>query len=325
MVEGTCLENRRLFTGSVSSNLTASARQEKSNLKRLPRGGFAAARLGFQRAFLAKTKCIYQKGQKKFFNPFMNGSLIQENYNSQTLVSMWREFIDWEKRRKGEDNFLVKQFQAHSVKKIFDASVGDGCDSIYLLKQGFDVTSNDLDETFIAKALENAEVEHVQLKVTRLDWRKLDSELAQESFDAVVLLGNSLTYLFDEKDQLEALRQFKRLLRSGGVLVIDERNYQYMLDNREKILQGDFHYSGNYVYCGDKVHGKPIEISDERVKMEYTDERTGEKGYLVLYPFQRGEMKNLLAKTEFASIEQFSDYKPGENRDADFYQYVCIK
>ena len=255
----------------------------------------------------------------------MNGNLIQENYNSKTLVSMWREFIDWDKRRKGEDNFLVKQFQTHGVKKVFDASVGDGCDSIYLLKQGFDVTSNDLDEMFIAKALENAKAENVRLKITRLDWRKLDTELAQESFDAVILLGNSLTYLFDEKDQLETLRQFKRLLRSGGVLVVDERNYQYILDNREKILQGDFQYSGNYVYCGDKVHGKPIEISDERVKMEYTDERTGDKGYLVLYPFQRGEMKNLLAKTEFASIEQFSDYKSGENRDADFYQYVCVK
>jgi len=109
------------------------------------------------------------------------------------------------------------------------------------------------------------------------------------------------------------------------VLVIDERNYQYILDSREKILQGDFQYSGNYVYCGDKVHGKPIEISDERVKMEYTDERTEKKGYLVLYPFRRGEVKNLLAKIGFASIEQFSDYKVGENHSADFYQYVCIK
>jgi len=255
----------------------------------------------------------------------MNGDLITENYNSQNLVSMWREFIDWEKRRKGEDNFLVNQFHTHNVKKVFDASLGDGCDSIYLLKQGFDVTSNEIDKTFLDKALEYAKAENVKLKTATLDWRKLDTEFAEESFDAVILLGNSLTYLFTEKDQLDTLRQFKRLLRSGGVLIVDERNYQYILDNREKILQGDFQHSGNYVYCGDKVHGKPIEISDERVKMEYTDERTNKKGYLVLYPFPRGEVKNLLAKIGFASIEQFSDYKVGENHSADFYQYVCIK
>ena len=94
---------------------------------------------------------------------------------------------------------------------------------------------------------------------------------------------------------------------------------------KPRACQGDFQYSGKYVYCGDKVHGKPVEISDSRVKMEYTDERTGKKGYLILYPFKRGEMKNLLAKTRFASIEQFSDYNVGKNHSADFYQYVCIK
>ena len=255
----------------------------------------------------------------------MNGDLVPENYNSQNLVSMWREFIDWEKRRAGEDNFLINQFHTRKVKKVFDASLGDGCDSIYLLKQCFDVTSNEIDKIFLDKALENAKVENVELKILSLDWRKLDTKIPAESFDVVILLGNSLTYLFNEKDQLETLRQFKRILRNGGVLIIDERNYQYILDNREKILQGDFQYSGKYVYCGDKVHGKPVEISDSRVKMEYTDERTGKKGYLVLYPFKRGEMKNLLAKTEFASIEEYSDYKVGENHNADFYQYVCVK
>ena len=256
---------------------------------------------------------------------FMNGDLIPENYNSQNLVSLWREFIDWEKRRAGEDNFLVNQFHARNVKKVFDASLGDGCDSIYLLKQGFDVTSNEIDKVFLDKALENAKVENVELKITSLDWRKLEKELAEGSFDAVICLGNSLTYLFTKKDQLETLRQFKRILGNGGILIIDERNYQYILDNREKILQGDFQYSGKYVYCGDKVHGKPVEISDSRVKMEYTDERTEKKGHLILYPFKRGEVKNLLAKTGFASIKQFSDYNVGENHNADFYQYVCVK
>lgn len=255
----------------------------------------------------------------------MNENLIPKNYNSQNLVSIWREFIDWKKRRAGEDNFLVNQFHAHNVKKVFDASLGDGCDSIYLLKQGFDVTSNEIDKVFLDKASENTKVENVGLKIMSLDWRELDTEIPAESFDAVILLGNSLTYLFDEKDQLEALRQFKKILRNDGVLIVDERNYQYILDNREKILQGNFQYSGKYVYCGDKVHGKPIEISDERVKMEYTDERTGKKGYLILYPFRRGKMKNLLTKTGFVSIKQFSDYKLGESYNADFYQYVCIK
>ena len=256
---------------------------------------------------------------------FMNDELVSENYNSPNLVQMWREFIDWNKRRVGEDNFLVIQFHKYNVRKVFDASLGDGCDSIYLIKQGFDVTSNEIDETFLNKALENAKKENLALKMTKLDWRELDSELTEESFDAVILLGNSLTYLFSEQAQLEALSQFKKILKNNGILIIDERNYQYILDNRNEILKGNFHYSGKYVYCGDKVHGKPIEISENKVKFEYTDETTEKKGFLILYPFKRGELKNLLIATGFKSIEQFGDYKKLENNNADFYQYVCQK
>lgn len=255
----------------------------------------------------------------------MGDDLIPENYNSKDLVNMWREFIDWNKRRAGEGNFLVSQFKKHQVKKILDASLGDGCDSIYLIQQGYDVISNEVDKTFLSEALKNAKKENVELTVTALDWRKLDSEFSEESFDAVILLGNSLTYLFTEKSRLQTLRQFRKLLRKGGILVIDERNYQYILDNRDKILKGEFRYSGEYVYCGETVHGIPVDITDRSVKFEYTNDRTRSKGYVTMYPFKWGEMEQLLVRSGFQSIEQFSDYSVGKKSDADFYQYVCVR
>ncbi len=238
---------------------------------------------------------------------------------------MWGDLIDWDKRRIGENNFLVDQFRKHGVKRVFDSALGDGCDSIYLIKQGFDVVSNEIDEAFLKKALANADTEDVSLKITALDWRELDTKLPKESFDAVILLGNSLTYLFTNKAQVEALSQFKKLLKEDGVLIIDERNYQYILYNKEEILKGNFHYSGKYVYCGDRVHGKPIEITNDEIKFEYIDEVTNEKAQLGLYPFKRGEMKKLLTVAGFKSIKQFADYKKGDEFDADFYQYICRK
>lgn len=254
-----------------------------------------------------------------------NGSLVEENYNSQNLVEIWREFIDWDKRRVGEDGFLTKNLRQNNVKKVFDSSLGDGCDSIYLLKEGFDVTSNEIDNVFLNKARQNALSEEIELNLTYLDWRNLDKELQEGSFDAVICLGNSLTYLFKEKDQLQALEQFKKILRKGGVLIVDGRNYQYILDNKDEILKGNFKYSGDYVYCGDKVHGTPIAIADKKVRIEYKHSETDKKGYLTLYPFKRGELKGLLERAGFSSIKQFSDYKEGENPEADFYQYICIK
>lgn len=253
-------------------------------------------------------------------------SIYKSNYNSKVLVEMWKDFIDWEKRRKGEGGFLLKSLRKYNCRKIFDACLGDGADTIHLLKNGLDVTSNDLDELFIKKARSNAKEHGVKLKITNFDWRNVGKHLEKNSFDAVTCLGNSLTYLFTKTDQLKALKNFSAIIKKGGVLIIDERNYQYFLDNKEKILhQGKFKYSGRYVYTGDKVHGKPIEITNNKVKMEYTDERNGKRGYLTLYPFKRQELLNLLRKTGFAKIEQFSDYKKGFKKSADYYQYICVK
>ncbi len=253
----------------------------------------------------------------------MRSGIIPENYNSPHLVNIWREFIDWEKRRQGEGGFLVRTLREHDAQKILDASLGDGCDSIYLIQQGFDVTSNEIDSVFRAKAIEHARKEHVDLTITTLDWRALDAQFPDACFDAVILLGNSLTYLFTQQDQLAALQQFKKILRPGGVLIVDERNYQYILDHREEILSGTFNYSGNYVYCGGLVHARPTEIDDDHVVFEYQHQETGEKGTLVMYPFKRGELKRLLITAGFGAITQYSDYKIGGNPGADFYQY-CV-
>lgn len=90
---------------------------------------------------------------------FRRGDWIKDRANQKLLAEMWGDYIDWQKRREGENSWLVKQLRRFNCQKIFDSSLGDGCDSIYLIKEGFDVTSNDIDEVFIQKARENAERE----------------------------------------------------------------------------------------------------------------------------------------------------------------------
>ena len=251
-------------------------------------------------------------------------SLYRENYNSPTLVDFWGEFIDWKKRRKGENGTLIRILKQNNCSKVLDASLGDGCDSIYLLKEGFEVTSNEIDSLFIEKALLNARKEKVELNVTNHDWRELDAKFPEGSFDAVILLGNSLTYLFSKKDQLKTLIAFRNILREGGVLLIDERNYDYIRSHEREIMHGKFRYSGKYVYCGSKVHAKPVEIQKNKVLMQYEHEN-GKTAFLALYPFKKGELKRLLKKAGFEKTTQYSDYKEGCEDNADFYQYEAVK
>lgn len=244
-------------------------------------------------------------------------------YNTKTLVELWMDFIDWDKRRKGEDGFLEKLLVGR--KKIFESCLGDGCDAIHLLKKGFDVTSNEIDTLFTQKAEENAAKEGARLKITGYDWNELDGHFREGQFDAVLCMGNSLTYLFRREEQLKTLRNFRHMLRKGGLLLIDERNYQYILDDAQAILMGKFRYSGKYMYCGTRVHGMPVEIEDNKIVMEYEDTETKKRAYLVLYPFKRGEFLLLLKEAGFEKVTTYSDYRKGFDQNADFYQYAAYK
>jgi SAM-dependent methyltransferase len=244
-------------------------------------------------------------------------------YNTKTLVDFWGDFIDWTKRREGEGAFFDKILVGR--KKIFESCLGDGCDAIHFMKKGFDVTSNEIDTLFSQKAKENAKKLGVKLHITKYDWREINQHLKKEKFDAVLCLGNSLTYLFSRDDQIKTLKNFHFLLKSGGILIIDERNYQYFLDNADRILEGDFRYSGKYMYCGTRVHGKPVEIEENKVVMEYEDLRTGKKAYLVLFPFRKGKLLSLLKEAGFKNVKSYSDFKQGYSESADFYQYVAEK
>ncbi len=247
-----------------------------------------------------------------------------ENYNSPGLVDVWNEYIDWKLRRKGENGFLVKKLRANGGTKVLDASLGDGCDSIYLLKEGFDVTSNEIDSVFIEKAVMNARKNKVDLKLTNYDWGDFGKKFAENSFDAIILLGNSLTYLFDKKDRLKTLKAFNRILKKGGILLIDERNYQRILDTRKQILKGEFQYSKKYVYCGKLVDGVPVEISDKKIGLDIRH-KNGQGGKLFVYPFKKGELYNLLLESGFEKIETYSDYKKGYDYNSDFIQHIAVK
>lgn len=247
-----------------------------------------------------------------------------ENYNSPALVDIWTEYVDWDLRRKGENGFLIDNLRKNDCTKILDASLGDGCDSIYLLKNGFEVTSNEIDSVFIEKAVLNARKNNVELRITAHDWREFDRKFGEGSFDSIILLGNSFTYLFTKKDQIRALEAFNKILGKNGVLIIDERNYQRILDQREQIKHGAFDYSRKYVYCGKRVEAKPIEISDKKVVLSIAHEN-GKEARLTVYPFKKGELRSLLAEAGFKNIKTFSDYRQGYNYKSDFVQHIAFK
>lgn len=238
------------------------------------------------------------------------------SFADEILVDFWPEFVNNEKRWEKEVPFLLQCTGRGS--SVFDASLGAGVTSIGLKRAGLEnIISNDIDFKFIAKAQEEARKYGVDLTVTSYDWRELPDKFAGR-FSAVTCLGNAFSELFKREDQLLSLRNFRRVLQHQGVLIIDERNY-------EEILQGRYHYSGEVVYCGkEAVEAQPVLVSPTVVAFEYRQRSTGNASNLIMHPFRRGELFELLEEACFRDIKVFGDYERNFKwEEPEFLTYVC--
>lgn len=250
--------------------------------------------------------------------------MVNKYRTPKMLVSFWTEFVGWEKRKKGERGFFARKLKEHNCNYILDTALGDGVNSVRLIQEGFKVESNEIDEEYRKSALKNASKNNVELSIKSYDWRELTKGYNTQ-FDSLICLGNSLTYLLTKEDQIKALKEMFALIKNGGILIIDHRNYDYILDKKNEILRGNFIYSRKYYYCSDEILSYPVNIENNYVIMEYYHPIKNIKLRLKLYPFRIEEMKSLLKAVGFKKIETYYDFKKEKPEHFDFVQHIAIK
>lgn len=100
--------------------------------------------------------------------------------------------------------------------EILDCPCGFGRHSAVLAREGLRVTGADRSAVLLEDARRRAK--DLDLDLVQADYRELP--FPDERFDAVLNLFTSLGYTGDEGD-LQALREFRRILRPGGRLVVE--------------------------------------------------------------------------------------------------------
>ncbi len=252
-----------------------------------------------------------------------------------SLADVWDEFVAAPKRVDGLGPFVESHINKIGVKqaKILDAATGTGCDSIFLLQQGHDVTSNEIEHRLIAHAQEAALESGQELNVRRFDWRHFEFLDDPETYDVVLALGNSLSCLPTEADVRMVLARFALLLRPNGLLIVDERNYPVIFKNRRRMSRRDFRFPGRVVYCSESIQAKPKEfpkkpgVDRQMLTLEYLRDDGTPVGRFDVLPFAEGQLEKLLIESGFNSVERFYNLeKPNGNREeSEFITYVASR
>lgn len=235
----------------------------------------------------------------------------------KAFVEKWDELINWTARAESEGQFFIDVLRARGKESVLDVACGTGFHSVRLTEAGFNVTSADGSATMLAKAFENGMKRGLVLKTVQADWRWLNRDILGK-YDAIICLGNSFTHLHEESDRRRALAEFYAALKHDGILVIDQRNYDAILDE-------GFKSKHKYYYCGEKVEAAPIHIDEGLVRFRYSFD-DGTEYTLNLCPIRKNYLRRLLSEAGFQRIRTYGDFQETyQEGDPDFFVHVAEK
>ncbi|CAO1393087.1 unnamed protein product [Diamesa hyperborea] len=168
---------------------------------------------------------------------------VRDQYADGRAAKVWEIFIgDKKSRTENYRNFLVDMLRSRGCKRILDVACGTGVDSIMLVEEGFEVVSCDASDKMLKYALKERwnrrkETNFDKWVIEEANWLTVYDDIKPHiggGFDAVICLGNSFAHMHDnfgdQREQKQAIKNFEMCVKPGGLLLIDHRNYDNIMD-----------------------------------------------------------------------------------------------
>jgi SAM-dependent methyltransferase len=125
-----------------------------------------------------------------------------------------------------------------STSAVLDAACGTGVDAAVLARRGFTVRAADGSQAMADAAAARFRRERLAIPVLCSSWADLPAATG-ERFDVVLCVGNSLVHAVGCDAMVQALTGLRRLVRPGGYVVIDSRNWEKLHAERQIVQVAD--------------------------------------------------------------------------------------
>jgi SAM-dependent methyltransferase len=128
-------------------------------------------------------------------------------------------------------------------QRILDIGCGYGRIAIPLAQAGYDVTGLDVSDVLLQSARERAVQQGASVRWVRESMCRMP--LPNTSFDVVLCLWSAYHELLQEEEQVQAVREMRRVLRPGGWGLLEGPPYRPA--TTEEIVSGQRYGPGNRV------------------------------------------------------------------------------
>ena len=187
--------------------------------------------------------------------------------------------------------------------KVLDIGCATGELALALAKKSHHLVGIDLDGKMIALAGQKAKKQGLKTEFFIKDMTRIGEDFSPASFDAVFCFGNTLVHLENPKKMKEVFIGIHKVLKSGGIFLVQVVNYDRILSEgvKELPLLESEHFTFRREYCYDEI--------DHRIRFltHLTIKKNGEviKSSETLYPLTFRELKDALDHAGFSKLQFF--------------------
>jgi len=209
-----------------------------------------------------------------------------------------------------EEIFPLKQTRLDFIdcflknrSRILDIGCATGELALALAKKGHHVVGIDLDEKMIELAREKTKRLGLNTGFFIKDMAKIGADFPPASFDAVLCFGNTLVHLENPGKIKEVFIGIHKVLKSGGILMVQVVNYDRILSGG--IAELPLLENENFIFRREYRYHK----ADHHIQFltQLTIKKNGEviKSSETLYPLTFQELKDALDHAGFSKLQFF--------------------
>jgi SAM-dependent methyltransferase len=221
-------------------------------------------------------------------------------------------FGNWAGRLAYEMPFLEASLAQSALgAPILDSACGTGMHAIALAQKGYAAAGADLSTRMVERARDNAIQAGLTVRFEAVGFGELAKTFGVQSFSAVLCLGNSLPHLLSVPELTRAMSDFAACLHPGGLLILQNRNFDAVVKRRERWMEPQSYREGEREWLFLRFYDYEADglISFNILNLRREGDKAWEQRVMStrLRPLLQEETLRLLAKAGFNEVACYGD------------------
>jgi SAM-dependent methyltransferase len=196
---------------------------------------------------------------------------------------------------------------------VLDAACGTGQHAIALAQAGYQVAGADLFPQMVQMADLNASAADQKIYFKAAGFGSISTAFAEEQFQAVLCLGNSLPHVKSSTELQATLLDFAKLLAPGGLALIQQRNFDQIMYSKERQMPPQSHQKGDEEWLFFRFYDfEPsglIQFNILTLHRKKDQKWQVELNTTTLMPILSEELTKALENAGFGDIQRFGNLK----------------